>query len=196
MRNLYDYGYGTRTSANSPGDVDELTPERIGRLRRWRRRLAWQRRVMMVAARTALPGALLLALAAVMSVPLPAKAATLGTGWSTHLSATGSAMSTAGDTATITWRARATARISFSGRLLPGARRAIVTMALQQVGRGGVTTVGTLTSRADRAFNTPPTTLSALFAEMGVTPHPGVRYALTIAAGGATLTRATVTLTR
>lgn len=197
MRNLHEYG--THTSAHPPGDSDELTPERVDRLRRWRRRLLWRRRGMAVAARTALPGALLVALAVVVSMPLPVKAATLGMDWSTHISAAGStidATGATGATATISWRDRATARVAFSGRLLPAARRAIVTMTLRQAGRSGDVTVGSVMLRAERVFNTPATPLSALFAEMGVAPHPATRYTLTIASGATTLTYASLALTR
>lgn len=188
--------YGTRLAMNTRDASDELTPERVKRLRQWRRRLIWRRRSLVIAARTALPGALLLALAIAVSVPLPVKAATLGAAWSTHISAAGSTIDATGDTATIAWRDRATARVAFSGRLLPAARRAIVTVTLRQAGRSGDTTIGSVMLRAERVFNTPATALPALFAEMGVTPHPATRYTLTIASGTTTLTHASLALTR
>ncbi len=184
----------TRTLVGTSGDVDELTPERIGRMQRLKRRLAWQRWAAAVIRPLAVPAVMLVALGVTASAPIPAKAAQLGSGWSTRVY-TGTAGATAAGTgATIAWRDLASARIAFSGRLIPSARRARVTIVLQQTGSGAST--GTMLLNADRVFNTQPTSLSALFSQMGVVARPGASYKIAVAAGTSTLTGATLTLAR
>lgn len=188
----------TRILAGNPSETDELTPERSGRMQQLRRRLAWQRWVAALVRPVALPAVMLLALAATVSVPLPAKAAQLGSGWSTRVYAGTSIVSTGASTVgagkAIAWRDLASMRIAFSGQLAPAARRTTVTLVLQGTSNGAAT--GTMLLKAERVFNTQPTALSALFSQMGVTPRPGASYTIAVDAGGATLTATTVTFAR
>jgi hypothetical protein len=138
-----------------------------------------------------LPAASLLLLLGVINVPLPAHAASLGSGWAEHIqTAAGGPVGN-----TITLGQYATTRIGFSGTLKPSIGRAGVTIVVQKVS-GATTTVGTMTTLARRVFNTQPATLPSLFATMGVTARPNTTYRIAVNSGGGTLTSATITLAR
>src|SRR5579863_9676094 len=109
-------------------DDPELTPLRLGRLQQLRRRLAWRRRLAAIARPVALPAVLLLGLAGAASVPLPASAAQVGSGWSERIYTTTPTTTTG---TTIAAQKLSSARVTFSGRLNPAARRTPVTIALQ-----------------------------------------------------------------
>lgn len=181
---------GTRLHEESSGNVDVLTAAQRERAQQFRRRALRQRRMSTLAGRLALP-AMLLALVLAVSIPLPARAAQVGSGWSTRFTAAGSV---AAATTTMTRHELATTQIAFTGRLLPSARRTVVTIVLQSKSAGATTTLGTVMMRAERAFNTPAISLAALISEMGVAPRPATTYVIAATAGSTTLTSATVTI--
>jgi len=138
---------------------------------------------------------MLLALIVTVSVPIPTRAAQLGSGWSVRVVGR-SAAGRVAPIATIAPRDLATARIAFGGTLAAAARRTTVTLVLQKTSGGEAATVGTLMLRADRVFGTQPASLPAIFSEMGVTPRPATTYRIAVDSGGATLASTAVALTR
>lgn len=177
----------------TPGAIDELSPEVRARMRQFRLRLSWRRRAATAVRSLALPAAMLLVLIVTVSVPLPTRAAQLGAGWSVRVVGDRSA---ADRGATIAPHNLATTRIAFGGTLVAAARRTTVTLVLQRTSGGEATTVGTLMLRADRVFGTQPTSLPAIFSELGVTPRPATTYRIAVDSGGTTLVSTAVTLTR
>ncbi len=146
-----------------------------------------------VAASFVLPAALALALGAVTVIPLPARAASLGTDLAARVSASGAA---SGADTTVALRQAGTATVRFSGALQPSASRSVVTLTLGQASGSGTTTLGSMMLRAGRIFNAQPTALSALFAQFHVTPQTATRYTIAVSSGSATLASAAVTFTR
>lgn len=181
--------YAMRLPDSTLSSADELTPERINRLRRFRRRLAWRQLLAARIRPLALPAALLLALGGAMSLPLPVKAAHLGAGFGERVYAT----SASGSGNTIQY---ATARIAFSGTLSASARRAAVTIVVQKVSGSDAATVGAMMTTAQRVFNTQPVALPALFSDLNITAQPGATYRIAVKAGATTLTSAAVALAR
>ncbi|HVC80717.1 MAG TPA: hypothetical protein VNL35_09500 [Chloroflexota bacterium] len=168
--------------------IGKASPVAWGQTRARGRGLPWSTRVRTVLRPSVLSGASLLLLIGIIKVPLPANAASLGTGWSEHIY-TGAAGSTTA------WGQYANARIGFSGTLNPSLGRASVTIVVQKVG-STTTTVGTLTTLTRRVFNTQPASLPSLFATMGVTAQPNTTYRIAVDAGSQTLTSTTITLAR
>lgn len=180
--------YDTSAPGGTTAPADELTPERMGRMRRWRQRLTWRNRATVAA----LPAALLLALGVAISVPLPAHAANLGSGLATHIAVD---RSSSGAGNAITRQEFATARVAFSGTLIASARRTPVTLVLQSVSGDVATTVGTMYTTAGRVFNAQSTALPALFAALDVTPRAATTYRVAVQDAGSTVTSATFALT-
>ena len=169
------------------GDISKTRSLARGKTRTRGRGLSWP-----VLRPAALSGASLLLLIGIIKMPLPANAASLGTGWSEHIY-TGAAAGTTGSAST--WGQYANARIVFSGTLNPSLGRTSVTIVVQKVG-STTTTVGTMTTLTRRVFNTQPASLPSLFATMGVTAPPNTTYRIAVDAGNSTLTSATITLAR
>ncbi|HVA91195.1 MAG TPA: hypothetical protein VNL71_15275 [Chloroflexota bacterium] len=154
--------------------------------------LSWKARARAAVRPVALPGASLLLLIGVVSVPLPANAASLGSGWGARIS-TGASNGTTGST--VAWGQYASTHIGFNGTLAPSIGRTTVRIVVQKLG-ANPTTVGTMTTLATRVFNTQPASLPSLFATMGVTAQPNTTYRIAVDAGSSTLTSTTVTLAR
>lgn len=185
--------YTLRLGDSALSGVDELTPERINRLHRFRRRLAWRRVLATRIRPLALPAALLLVLGGVASVPLPVKAAHLGSGFSERI--VGGASVVSGGNAVAGTRF-AGARVEFTGALSPSARRTALTITIQKISGADAATVGSMMTTAQRVFNTRPVALPTLLTTLGITAQPGGTYRIAVSAGNATLTSTTVTLAR
>ncbi len=180
-------------STRAGGQVVELSPLVRKRLRRLRRRLAWQRAGAALAGVAALPMTLLALLTAVTLIPLPARTAALGAAWAARISV---ARTMRGSSATIGWHELAATEVGFSGLLLPAQRRHRVRLVLSRTAASGTTVLGSVIMKAARVFDAQPTSLPALFAQLHLTPRPATRYTIAVSSGSATLASATITVTR
>ena len=135
----------------------------------------------------ALLAGLAIALLLVTRIPLPVRAAQLGSNWGAHLSPTGTI---------VPQRHLASTGVVFSSVLAPEAGHATVTILVQATNGSTTTTLGSVMTRADRLFNAHPAPLSALFSMAGVTPQPGTRYRIAVSASGAQLASTQITVVR
>ena len=87
------------------------------------------------------------------------------------------------------------ALVSFRGRLIPAARKTLVTIAVERLSRSGAVAEGSTTAKAERVFNTQPAPLQDLFGAMAIVPRPGARYRISVNAMGVSLASATLALT-
>ena len=127
------------------------------------------------------------ALLLVTRIPLPVRAAELGSNWGAHPSPAGTI---------VPLRQLASTGVVFSGVLAPTAGHATAIILIQATNGSTTTTLGSVMTRADRVFNAHPAPLSALFSMAGVTPQPGTRYRVAVSASGTTLTSTQITVVR
>jgi hypothetical protein len=184
----------TQYSGSMMGDslsyADELTPQRVEKIQQLRRRLGWRRGLSRLVSMGALPAMLSVALIIVELVPLPSKAASLGSGLTVKVCSSAACPVAS----PMTLQMFAGSRITFNGRLTATARRTSVTVVLQKTGHAGAGTIGTIWTRASHVFNAQAIPLPTLFAQMGVTPQQATTYRIAVETGGATLTSAAIAL--